>query len=75
MEIEKELYTVEETAKFLSIQKPLVFKLIKQEKLPAINLGSGQRNIYRIKKEDIYNLINNKKENVNTRPSKNKEDS
>jgi len=73
--MEKEIYTIEETAEFLSIKKPLVFKLIKQGKLPAINLGSGQRNIYRIRLEDIYNLKDNKKENDNTRPSENKEDS
>lgn len=72
-ETNEKLYTVEEAAILLSVKKPLIFKLIQQERLPAINIGSGQRNIYRILAKDIYNLKGNKKEDGNTRPSKNKE--
>ena len=64
---EKEVYTPEEAATLLSVTKPLICKLIKQGKLPAMNLGSGQRNIYRIRAEDINNLKDNKKENGNSK--------
>lgn len=69
MESEKTYYTVKETAVLLSVTKVLIFKMIRSGKLPAMNLGSGKRNIYRIKYEDISNLTDNKKENVSTRPS------
>lgn len=71
MEQNKAFYTVEETAKLLSVTKPLIFKLINSGKLPAADLGSGQRKIYRIRSIDIYNLKTNQKENGNTGHSKN----
>ena len=55
-------YTVKETAVLLSVTNVLIFKMIRSGKLPAMNLGSGKRNIYRIKYEDISNLITIKKE-------------
>lgn len=69
MESEKTYYTVKETAILLSVTNVLIFKMIHSGKLPAMNLGSGKRNIYRIKCEDISNLTNNKKEDASTRPS------
>jgi len=65
MSDEKNLYSVEEVAKFLNVKKPLIFKLVKQNKLPAINIGSGQRNIYRIKISDVYNLKDKAEKNAN----------
>lgn len=55
-------YTVKETAVLLSVTNVLIFKMIRSGKLPAMNLGSGKRNIYRIKYEDISNLITIKKD-------------
>ena len=70
MEIEdKRFYTVEEVAQLLSVTKPLIFKMINSGKLPAANLGSGQRNIYRVRAEDLYNLETNQKENGHKRTS------
>lgn len=70
MEDNKEkFYTVDEVAEILSVNKVLIFKLIRQGKLPAMNIGSGQRNVYRITVKDINNLKDNKKEDGKTRPT------
>jgi len=66
---EKQFYTVKEVSILLSVTKVLIFKMIRSGKLPAMNLGSGKRNIYRVKHEDISNLITIKKEDASTRPS------
>ena len=51
------LYTVAETAAILSVSKKSIYNWIKQEALPALRLGPGQRYL-RIRKIDLEAFIN-----------------
>ena len=54
----KQYYTPAQAAKLLCVTDQLIIRHIKSGKLPAMNLGSGKRKIYRIRAEDIDNFDN-----------------
>lgn len=64
----REFYTPKDAADFLSINKMTILRLIKSGKLPATNIGTGQRMVYRISRGALSGFINKKND---TRSPKN----
>ena len=51
-----DLYTVAETAAILNVSKRLVFEWIRENALPVVRLGPGQR-LIRIRRSDLEQFI------------------
>ena len=52
-EIACEFYTPKEVAKILSLSKDMVYDMLREGKMPAIKLGTGKRQTWRIPKKDF----------------------
>jgi excisionase family DNA binding protein len=52
------LYTLEEVSEILKIEVQTARKLIDSGLLKAKNIGTGERNIYRVSLEDLQEFIN-----------------
>lgn len=48
-----EVLLVKDVMEMLSVSKPTIYKLIREGKIRAINLGSKTRPIYRIRRSDL----------------------
>lgn len=68
----KEYYSPKEVAEVLSVNRKHILRLIKGNQLPAFDVGTGQRNVYRISKRDLEEFTKrNHKENDQPRPPQN----
>lgn len=68
----QEFYSPKKAAEILSVNREHILRLINSGKLPASNVGTGHRNVYRISKQDLDNFINqNNKTHGQSRDPKN----
>lgn len=51
------MLTISQAAKFLQCDKRMVKKLIKQKKLPAVDIGTGDYEIYRIHRDSLIRYL------------------
>lgn len=57
---EEQFYTVDELAQILKVNPMTVYRWIKTNKLMSLKAGKQ----YRVKKEDLDNFLNNKKNKI-----------
>jgi len=55
--MEKQYYSAAEVSEILSVNKLTVLALIKKKKMKAINIGTGQKIIFRISKQSLEDFI------------------
>lgn len=53
-----EVLTVKEIIDYLRCDKMTVYKLIREQKIKAVNIGNENRPVYRILKEDFARFLN-----------------
>jgi len=70
----KEYYTPQEAAELLSVNKYLILRFINTGKLVASNLGTGQRSVYRISREEIDKFIKKSKNKKDDKQNRNTKD-
>lgn len=61
-----DFYTIEEIANKLKISKMTIYRAIKSGELNPINIGTGDRKVYRISKEELSKFLEKRKESDTT---------
>ncbi|MCK4501213.1 helix-turn-helix domain-containing protein [Candidatus Babeliales bacterium] len=59
----KEYNSPKEAAEILSVKREHILRLINNGQLPASNVGTGQRKVYRISIQDLNNYLKQQKTN------------
>ena len=54
-----ELYTVDECAKLLKCSDKTIRRLIEKKKLQALDIGAGERKVYRISGSELERFLKN----------------
>ncbi len=54
-----ELYTVDECAKLLKCSDKTIRRLIEKKKLQALDIGAGERKVYRISGAELERFLKN----------------